>query len=91
MQKYIIENVDYIEKLEDKDIPINTDFTEYQLTTINGNEYLYKTIAGYVEVYDDNTKSYHWEPVYDIKNYYTKHSKSFIYADLLFEEQFAKQ
>ncbi len=89
--KYTIENVDYIEKLEDKDIPQDTDFTEYKLTTINGSEYLYKAIAGYVEMYDNDTKSYNWEPVYDIKNYYTKHSKHFIYADLLFDEQLAKQ
>lgn len=85
--KYTIENIEYIEQLQDEEMPSNTDFITYMYTTINGTEYLYKCIAGYVEVYNNLTETYNWMPVYDVKNYYSKHSKHFIYADLLFEEQ----
>ena len=87
MLNYTIENVEYIEQLKDDEMPSDTDFTTYALTTINGNEYSYESIAGYVEVYDNTTGEYNWQPVYDIKNYYTKHSKHFVYADLLFSEK----
>lgn len=90
LDNYTLETNEYIEQLKDDKVPENTDFITYQLTTINGNEYLYKCIAGYVEVYDNETKEFYWEPVYDIKNYYSKHSKYFIYADLLFEEKFIR-
>lgn len=90
LDNYTLETNEYIEQLKDDKVPENTDFVTYQLTTINGNEYLYKCIAGYVEVYDNETNEFYLEPVYDIKNYYSKHSKYFIYADLLFEEKFIR-